>query len=78
MSRVIFSTDCADISWLEAIPAVAAVSRQGDRVEVAGSGPVVMLVASAMVEHGITPDDFRVEQPTLEDVFMNLTSRVAG
>lgn len=71
--RVIFSTDHADLSWLERVPHVRQVARRGPRVEVEGSGPVLALVAAALVEHGITPSDLRVEQPALEDVFLALT-----
>jgi ABC-2 type transport system ATP-binding protein len=49
------------------------VRREGDRVEVEGSGPVLALVAAELVKHGIVPNDLRVERPTLEDVFLRLT-----
>jgi ABC-2 type transport system ATP-binding protein len=44
-------------------------------VEVHGNGPVLALVAAALVERGIVPSDLRVEQPTLEDVFLRITGR---
>jgi len=72
-THVIFSTDVPDLSWLEEIPQVHRVDRRGPRVEVEGNGPVLALVASALVKHGITPADLRTEQPTLEDVFLKLT-----
>ncbi len=71
--RVIFTTEQTDLSWLSAIPHVKGVERRGLRVEVTGSGPVLPVVAAALVEHGIIPPDLRVEQPTLEDVFLELT-----
>jgi len=71
--RVTFSTDHADLSWLEEVPEVHRVTRHGRRVEVEGSGPVLALVAAALVDHSITPSDLRMEQPTLEDVFLTLT-----
>lgn len=71
--RVVFSTDHKDLSWLEQVLHVKRVTRQGSQVEVEGSGPVLALVAAALVEHGITPSDLRVEQPTLEDVFLTIT-----
>ena len=71
--RVVFSTDHTDLSWLEEVPYARRITRRGPRVEVEGSGPVLALVAAALVEHGITPSDLRVEQPTLEDVFLALT-----
>ena len=76
--RVIFSTHHDDISWLEKVPNVSSVSRTGPRVEVHGSGPVLALTAAALVDHGITPSDLRIEQPTLEDVFLKITGHGAG
>lgn len=67
--------DAADgaLSWVEHVPHVRRVSRHGAHVEVTGDGPVLPLVAAALVEHGIVPDDLRVEQPTLEDAYLRLT-----
>ena len=76
--RVIFTTEQADLSWLEEIPEVRRVSRKGPRVEAEGNGPVLALVAAALVEHGIVPSDLCVEQPSLEDVFLKLTGHSAG
>ena len=73
--KVIFTTDREDISWLDEIAHVKKITRSGPRVEVEGSGPVLALVAAALVEHGITPADLRVEQPTLDDVFLKLTGQ---
>jgi ABC-2 type transport system ATP-binding protein len=70
---VLFSTERQDLDWLEGISGVSGIERFGDRVEVEGSGPLLALVAAALVEHGIVPHDLRLEQPTLEDVFLNLT-----
>lgn len=70
---VVFDTDVPDVSWLKDVPHAGTVTRHGARVEVRGGGPVLAHVAAALVEHGITPPDLRVEQPTLEDVFLSLT-----
>ena len=70
-----FSADRPDLAWLEQIPHVRQVTRKGQRVEVEGTGPVLALVAAELVNHGITPSDLRVRQPTLEDVFLTLTGR---
>ena len=75
--RVIFTTEETDFPWLSEIPHVKSVTRSGPRLEVEGSGPVLALVAAALVEHGIIPSDLRVEQPTLEDVFLKLTGHSA-
>jgi len=71
--RVVFSSDHPNLSWLDEIPEVGRVIRQGPRVEVEGSGPVLAKVAASLVAHGITPADLRTEQPTLEEVFLKLT-----
>ena len=70
---VVFSTDAEDLAWLNEAPGVERVMRHGTRVEVRGGGAVLAYVAAALVAHGITPPDLRVEQPTLEDVFLSLT-----
>lgn len=75
--KVLFSDPGADLSWLPAVPYVKAVSRTGSRVEVEGTGPVLAMVAAALVEHGLAPADLRLEQPSLEDVFMSITGRSA-
>jgi len=75
--RVIFTTEQADLTWLSGIQGVQRVTKHGPRVEVEGGGPLLALVAAALVEHGITPSDLRVEQPTLEDVFLKLTGHSA-
>jgi ABC-2 type transport system ATP-binding protein len=76
--RVLFSSEQADFAWLKAVPGVTAVRAERGRVEVNGSGPVLALVAAALVEHGITPLDLRVERPSLEDVFLKLTGHGVG
>jgi ABC-2 type transport system ATP-binding protein len=76
--RVIFTTSESDLSWLEKVDGVKKVSVSGPRAEVTGSGPVLALVAAALIEHGIVPADLRVEQPTLEDVFLKLTGHTAA
>jgi ABC-2 type transport system ATP-binding protein len=76
--RVIFTAEQPDLPWLNEVPRVRRVIRQGPKVTVEGSGPVLALVAAALVEHGIVPADLRVEQPTLEDVFLKLTGHGAG
>jgi ABC-2 type transport system ATP-binding protein len=76
--RVIFATERTDLPWLEEVPGVKRINKTGTRVEVEGGGPLLALVAAALVEHGIVPADLRVEQPTLEDVFLKLTGHTAG
>ena len=73
--RVVFTAGQPDIAWLEKVPHVSGVLRNGPRVEVTGSGPVLATVAAALVQRGIVPPDLRLEQPSLEDVFLKLTQR---
>ncbi len=70
---VLFSTGRTDLDWLPGVAGVTGIERFGDRVEVEGTGPLLALVAASLVEHGIVPHDLRLQQPTLEDVFLNLT-----
>jgi ABC-2 type transport system ATP-binding protein len=74
----LFSTEKTDLPWLDKVPGVKKVARQGLKVEVEGSGPLLALVAAALVAHGIVPSDLRMEQPNLEDVFLKLTGHTAG
>ena len=73
--KITFSADSPDLSWLEATPHVQKVTRRGTRVELEGDGPVLPLVAAALVNHGIVPLDLQTEQPTLEDVFLTITGQ---
>jgi ABC-2 type transport system ATP-binding protein len=66
------------LSWLREVPHVQEVVRRGSRVEVRGTGPVVALVASALVQRGLVPADLQVLQPTLEDVFLKVTGQTAS
>ncbi|MCC6197224.1 MAG: ABC transporter ATP-binding protein, partial [Burkholderiales bacterium] len=72
-THVRFTTARDDLPNLLTIPGVRRVERDGGRVEVEGSGPVLALVASALVAHDILPTDLRAERPTLEDAFITLT-----
>ena len=72
---VSFSTDAPDVSWLSRIEAVDELTRRGRHVQIRGSGPVLTLVASALVDHQIVPVDLRVDQPSLEDAYLHLTTR---
>jgi ABC-2 type transport system ATP-binding protein len=71
--KITFTPDGHDVRFLEDVAHVQAVRRRGDRIEAEGTGPVLALVAAELVSHGLVPPDLRVEQPTLEDVFLRLT-----
>lgn len=72
--RISFTADGHDVRFLEGVAHVRAVRRRGERVEAEGTGPVLALVAAELVARGI-PTDLRVEQATLEDVFLRLTDQ---
>ncbi len=74
-SVVRFTTPEPDLSWVERLDVVESLTRRGDTVEVRGTGPVLALVASELVAHGIVPLDLRVDRPTVEDAFLDLTGR---
>jgi len=74
-SVVRFSTPEPDLGWLAKLDAVESIARHGESVEIRGTGPVLALVASDLVTHGIAPLDLRVERPTVEDAFLALTGR---
>jgi len=71
--RLRFSAGDQDVSWLEDVAHVTRVRRQGAQIEVTGNGPVLVLVAAALVAHDLVPVDLRVEQPSLEDVYLDIT-----
>ena len=66
-------TSRTSAGWTRCRTCTAVVAARRSRVEVRGGGAVLAHVAAALVAHGITPSDLRVEQPTLEDVFLALT-----
>lgn len=72
-STVRFTHD-GDLPWLDEVEGVERVTREGGRVTVRGSGPLLAHVAAALVGRGIAPADLRVELGTLEDVFLNLSA----
>jgi ABC-2 type transport system ATP-binding protein len=75
--KITFTPDGHDVRFLEDVAQVQAVRRRGDRIEAEGTGPVLALVAAELVARGLVPPDLRVEQPTLEDVFLRLTDEQA-
>ncbi len=68
-----FDAGGRDVSWLSAIPTVADVSERGGQAVVTGHGAVLVDVAAALAGHGLRPADLRVNQPSLEDVFLEIT-----
>ncbi|MEZ5125490.1 MAG: ABC transporter ATP-binding protein [Thermoleophilia bacterium] len=74
--RVIFSSDAPDMDWLLDVPGAERLTRRGRRTVVEGDGPLLVLTAAALANHGIYPADLRVEEPRLEDVFLRLTGHL--
>ncbi len=70
---VTFSTDSADLEFLEGIEEVRVVEVSGRRVSVTGHGALLAKVAAALVARGIEPADLQVKRSTLEDVFLAIT-----
>jgi ABC-2 type transport system ATP-binding protein len=70
-----FTTSELDLGWLEKLDVVESMAQHGEAVEIRGTGPVLALVASELVAHGIVPLDLRVDRPTVEDAFLALTGR---
>jgi ABC-2 type transport system ATP-binding protein len=74
--RILFTGGKEDFAWLKEIPEVQDVKLESSTVIVRGHGPLLALVASAIVGRGIIPIDLRLEQPSLEDVFLKLTGHI--
>ena len=71
--RILFTWGCQDFSWLKELQEVRSVSQAGSRITVTGEGALLAKVAAAIVERGIIPEDLRLEQPNLEEVYLRLT-----
>lgn len=72
--RTRFSAADFDLAALERLPFVDQVSRYGAQVEVSGDASTPVLVAAELARRGVVPVDFTVVRPSLEDVFVTLTS----
>jgi ABC-2 type transport system ATP-binding protein len=66
-----------DLGILEALPDVHGVTSTGDRVTVTGTDNVASAVIIALHERGISVGRLRVDQPSLDDAFVALTSEEA-
>ena len=64
-----------DPQQLRTVAGVTDVEQRGKQVIVQGNGALLAHVATALAEHNVTPNDLRVEQANLEDVFLALTGR---
>jgi ABC-2 type transport system ATP-binding protein len=76
--RVVFSAPAdQEVEWLSRVPHATGVARHGPRWEVTGDGPLLAHIGAALIAHGMEPADLRLEQPTLEDVFLRITQAQA-
>jgi ABC-2 type transport system ATP-binding protein len=64
-----------DGALLTGLPEVREVRRQGDQIEVIGTGDLLHAVVSVLARNGIVAADLRMEQTTLDDAFVHLTGR---
>ena len=81
-SRVLFTQEKTfDPQTLKSLSSVTRVEQDGPRVIVYGRSttpgqpPLITEVVNALGAQGATFSDIRMEQPTLEDVFLQLTGR---
>jgi ABC-2 type transport system ATP-binding protein len=59
---------------LTGLPEVTGLTRQGGLVVVTGDGNALTAVTSVLARHHVVAEHLRVEQPSLEDAFVALTS----
>jgi ABC-2 type transport system ATP-binding protein len=60
--------------WLTELPEVLSVTRIGAQVVVTGTGNLLAAVVAVLARHQIVAAELRVEQGTLDDAFVALTS----
>lgn len=60
---------------LSGVAGVTAISQDNHHITVSGHGPLLARVAAALAQHNVAPADLRVENPSLEDVFLALTGK---
>ncbi|MPY93446.1 MAG: ATP-binding cassette domain-containing protein [Acidimicrobiia bacterium] len=74
--RSTFTPDGHDPRFLAALAGVSSVRVERGLATVTSDAAATVRVAAALVEHGITPVDFRTHHPTLDDAFLALTGPV--
>jgi ABC-2 type transport system ATP-binding protein len=68
------STAALDLDKLRALPDIREVREQGGRIVIEGGGDVVAAVIALLVQERVVPEQTRVEQSSLDDAFVALTS----
>jgi ABC-2 type transport system ATP-binding protein len=66
--------DALDLSALRVLPQVHDIVRDGARIEVAGGGDLIAVVVASLVQAGAVPRDTKIEQASLDDAFVELTT----
>jgi ABC-2 type transport system ATP-binding protein len=67
------ATDGYQPDHLLAVPGVESATTRGGKVTVTGQAAAAVRVAAALVDHGVSPNDYRTHYPSLEDVFLSMT-----
>jgi ABC-2 type transport system ATP-binding protein len=75
--RVTFTSNLTDMPWLKSVSGVTNVTVSGKQVVVEGSGAILARTAIELGKHGIIPADLRLQQSSLEEVFLKLTGKSA-
>jgi ABC-2 type transport system ATP-binding protein len=60
------------------VPGITTVAHSGSHVVITGTGNLVHTVTALLADREIVPEDLRVEQTSLEDAYLELTSRSNG
>ncbi len=60
---------------IAALPDVTEVERSGPQIVVSGTGNVVHAVTALLAQRGVIAENLRIEQVSLEDAYLALTSR---
>ena len=60
------------------LPDVTTVSHNGPQVRITGTGNVVVAVTGLLADRQIVAEELRVEQASLEDAYLELTSATGG
>jgi ABC-2 type transport system ATP-binding protein len=63
-----------DDGVLENLPDVTTINRRGSDVVISGTGNVVQAVTAHLADSGVVAEGLRVEQTSLEDAYLELTS----
>ncbi|MEV5535927.1 ABC transporter ATP-binding protein [Saccharopolyspora shandongensis] len=66
-----------DEAELAALPDVASVRREGDRLVISGTDETVNAVLTLLARQGVTARELRVTDTTLDEAFLDLTGRDA-